>query len=430
MNEPFWAVIPAGGKGLRAHLPIPKQFQEIGGVPVLERTVRKVLGVPGIAGVVVSLPAGMRETSPKDVVSESRRRLLSLTSARAPVFVVEGGATRLESVWNGLEAVPEGAKWIAVHDACRPFFTNDLFCAVVAAAQDGGAAICAVSPSDTIKETRGSIVAKTLNRDSLAAVQTPQVFCADIIREAYRVAMRDGVPATDDSSLVERLGYPVTLVPGERGNIKVTYPEDFAVAETMAVQGSGWPSPRESGRDGADAGVSPAQPSMGMQVTGLGLDVHPLAAGRQCVIGGVAIPFEKGLAGHSDADVLCHAVMDAVLGALGKGDIGVWFPNSDPEYEGASSVDLMAWMWGALKSEAAIVNVDATVMAEAPRIMPHAARMRENIAAALGTTPDRVSVKATTAERLGSLGRGEGVAAFAVATLAKVGLEQERRSLG
>lgn len=403
MNEPFWAVIPAGGRGIRAGYPVPKQFQKIGGVPVLERTVLKVLGVRGIAGVVVSLPAETGEIA-QDVVSESRRRLLGLSSARAPVFVVEGGQTRLESVQNALEAVPQEARWIAVHDACRPFFSYDLFERVVAAAQDSGAAICAVSPSDTVKQVRESRVASTLDRDSLGSAQTPQVFDAGVLRRAYSEAGTGGAPATDDSSLVERLGQPVIVVPGERGNIKVTYPEDFALGEALALRESG-------GRVPVPAAV---------QVNGLGFDVHPLGEGRRCVIGGVEIPFEKGLVGHSDADVLCHAVMDAVIGALGKGDIGVWFPDSDPKFEGASSIELMREMWDALKSKAAVVNIDATIVAEAPRIMPHAGQIRENIAAALWTTPDAVSVKATTAEKLGALGRGEGIAAFAVATLVKL----------
>lgn len=403
MSEPFWAVIPAGGRGVRAGLPVPKQFQKIGGVTVLERTVRRVLEVPGIEGVVVPLPASEAGESANDLVSEARRRLVGLSSAQAPVLVTEGGATRLESVNSGLQAVPRAARWIAVHDACRPFFSPELFARVVEAAQARGAAICAVAPSDTIKEVRRSMIASTLDRESLAAVQTPQVFAADLLREAYRAAISSGTAATDDSSLVERLGHPVAVVTGERRNIKITYPEDFSLGEILVAQ--------ETGRPGLE------QPLARVPVTGIGFDVHPLSPGRRCVIGGVDIPFEMGLAGHSDADVLCHAVMDAVLGALGKGDIGAWFPDGDPNYEGASSIGLMASMWDVLKAEATVVNIDAVVIAEAPRVMPHAARIRENIAGALCTGSGRVSVKATTAEKLGTLGRGEGIAAFAIATI-------------
>lgn len=404
MSEPFWAIIPAGGKGVRAGFPAPKQFQEIGGVTVLERTAAKVLDLPGVQGVVVALPAsGPSDRADEDeVIAAVRRRLDAMSSPDVPLIVAAGGVTRHESVLNALRLVPPDARWIAVHDASRPFFSADLFARVLDAATRSGAAICAVLPPDTVKMVQGSFVASTLDRDALASVQTPQVFAAEVLRAAHECALRDGFTGTDDSQLVERLGHKVAVVPGERRNLKITYPEDFAVAEVLAA-----------GEDRPDVLVG----RQSVPTTGLGFDIHRLVPGRRCVIGGVDIPFDKGLLGHSDGDVLCHAVMDAVLGALGKGDIGVWFPTGDPRYEGASSLSLMSSMWSALKEEARVVNVDAVVVAEQPRIMPHAEDIRRNLAAALDAEPARMSVKATTAEGLGSIGRGEGIATFAVVTL-------------
>jgi len=392
VSDPFWAIIPAGGSGVRASLGLPKQFYDMGGVTVLERTAMQVLGVPGLSGLVVALPVASGEDQQSSVIEGVRARLGSMSSPRAPVFLVDGGETRQQSVYRALVAVPRDARLIAVHDASRPFISREAFLRVVDAARVNGAAVCGVVPSDTVKAIRtGSageaLVDTTLNRDSLLSVQTPQVFAAPLLREAHEAAQRDGFAGTDDSSLVERTGHMVAVVPGERTNVKLTYPEDFAAVRT--------------------------------QVTGLGYDVHPLVEGRKCVIGGVDLPADMGLLGHSDADVLCHAVMDAILGALGNGDIGQWFPDSDPRFAGARSVDLLSEMWEQLSPTAEIVNIDAVVIAEAPRIMPRSAEMRRNIADALRCDPRQISVKATTAEGLGAIGRREGIAAYCVATLKK-----------
>lgn len=395
MSDPVWVVIPAGGLGVRAGLPLPKQFCDLNGVSVLERTVRQVMQAPEVVGIVIALPPGESRQAGYPRVLEIRDRLLSLSSPSRPVLLVDGGETRQESVRLALAHVPPEAGFVAVHDASRPFVSPDLFRRVVEAAYRSGAAICGIRPTDTIKATcsqdamdgaEGTVL-HTLDRDALVAVQTPQVFAASTLRKAHEAALRDAFQGTDDSSLVERLGMSVTVVAGERSNVKITYAEDFRLT--------------------------------GTQVTGLGFDIHPLAPGRRFVLGGVDIPSELGLAGHSDADVLVHAVMDAILGALGKGDIGQWFPDSDSRYEGASSIGLMRDMWDTLRVSAQIVNIDSVVIAETPRIMPHAPEIRKNIAVALGCRPEQVSVKATTAERLGALGRGEGVAAYSVATLLK-----------
>lgn len=395
MSDPVWVVIPAGGLGVRAGLPLPKQFCDLNGVPLIERTVRRVMQVPEVAGVVIALPPGGSGQAGHPRVKEVRERLLSLANRSRPIVIVDGGETRQESVRLALQHVPPEVGFVAVHDASRPFVSLDLFKRVVEAAYRFGAAICGIRPTDTTKVVRTSgasdgiegTVLHTLDRDSLVSVQTPQVFAAALLRKAHEAALRDSFTCTDDSGLVERLGVSVAVVEGERSNTKITFAEDFR--------------------------------SSGVQVTGLGFDIHPLEPGRKFILGGVDIPSDLGLAGHSDADVLVHAVMDAILGALGKGDIGQWFPDSDPKYKGASSVKLMGEMWDKLRASASIVNIDSVVIAESPKIMPHAAQIRENIAVALGCDPGQVSVKATTAERLGALGRKEGVAAYCVATLVK-----------
>jgi len=392
VNDPFWVIIPAGGHGLRAGLPLPKQFYDMGGAPVLEHTVTRVMDVPAVAGLVVALPREVPGEEQHPKVTEARRRLAGLSRPACPVILVDGGDTRQESVHKALREVPASVCWIAVHDASRPFISHEAFCRVVEAAFSAGAAICGIRPTDTVKavhagDAGATEVEGTLDREALIAVQTPQVFAAPLLREAHEAALRDGFTGTDDSSLVERLGRKVAVVQGERSNVKLTYPEDFAPLRT--------------------------------QVTGMGFDIHPLVQGRKCIIGGVEMPSDLGLLGHSDADVLCHAVMDAILGALGKGDIGQWFPDSDPRFAGASSIGLLAEMWAQLCPAAEIVNLDAVVIAEAPKIMPHAEEIRGNIASALSCSPQQVSVKATTAEGLGALGRREGIAAYCVATLTK-----------
>ena len=414
MNDPIWVIVPAAGSGVRAGLDVPKQFSMLGGVSVLERTVSTLLGIPAVAGVVVALPPYGGGSYVEGHVMRARSSIATLSRQDRPIVFVDGGRSRQESVYNGLVAVPEHVPWIAVHDACRPFCSKTLFERVAQAARHHGAAIPGLVPTDTVKiasrETEAvsrldqdlrfpMSVAQTLDRGSLINVQTPQVFSSQVLREAYLAAFKEGFVGTDDSQLVERLGLKVVVVEGERSNLKLTYPEDFALAKVLLD------------------GESTLAPKL---VVGLGFDIHPLVPGRTCILGGVRFDFEKGPAGHSDADVLCHAMMDGVLGALGKGDIGQWFPDTDPRYEGASSIGLMKEMWNAVKSEAEVVNVDAVIVAEAPKIMPKAMEIRENLADALNCDAGKISVKATTAEGLGTVGRGEGIAAFCVVTLKRL----------
>ncbi len=418
MNERLWVVVPAAGQGVRAGLGVPKQFAPIAGKTVLEWTVSRVLALPEVSGVVVAMPA--EAGSPPDSRGSVQETLLRMSEPDRPIVLIPGGTTRQESVYLALAALPADVRWVAVQDAARPCFSQDLFRRVWAVARVNGAAICGLKPTDTVKFRRmhvspessepGEVVGSTPDRELLVNVQTPQIFEARLLKRAHQAARDSGWSGTDDSQLVEALGHPVAFVPGERGNLKITYPEDLDMAEKRLVGDSGGLARNETGGPHTT-------------VTGLGFDIHPLVSGRKCVLGGIVIPSDKGPLGHSDGDVLCHAVMDALLGSLGQGDIGVWFPPGDPQYEGANSLTLMRDMWKRLAADARtglkIVHIDATVIAEVPRVSPFYGAMRDAIGSALGISPEQVSIKATTAERLGAVGREEGIAAFAVATLLK-----------
>ena len=431
MNEELWCIIPAAGHGTRACSREPKQFVTISGKTILEWTASKVLALPEVDGVVLALPQGFRDNHEiMEIVVSLERAWLK------PVFAIEGGANRQTSVMKALQEIPPEPRWVMVHDASRPLFTAGLFRRVFEAAKSISAAICAVEPVDTVKAVSSKddevlpVVGMTLKRDGLVLVQTPQIFDYRLLRFAYERAKEDGFVGTDDSQLVERLGHNVAIVPGERTNLKITFPEDFVLAasllESTNTHGTGHeakpgdrsePKCEDARKKAGKRAVKPE----GCFVTGLGLDVHPLVPGRKCVLGGVEIPFEKGLLGHSDADVLCHAIMDAILGALNMGDIGVWFPSDDPVYQNARSLKLLSAMWSVLSKRARIVHIDCTIVAQSPRLSPYIEGMRENISRVLKISQDRISIKGTSPENIGALGREEGIAAFCTATVYKKG---------
>jgi len=325
---------------------------------------------------------------------ERARRLVAGGPADKTEKVVTGGDTRQQSVRNGLGEVRADTDIVVVHDAARPFASVGLIERCLQAAREHGAAIAALTCSDTVKYSQDArTIARTIAREGLFLAQTPQAFRYSVLMSAIERAGQEGLEATDEAGLVERTGRPVFLVPGSPENIKVTTPADLALAEAIAL-----------GRAG------PAS-------TGFGYDVHPFAAGRPLILGGVEFAGEVGLAGHSDADVVCHAVCDAALGCACAGDIGTHFPDSDPAWRGARSLDLLAAAAGIVRGLGFnIVHADATLVAEAPRIMPRAEAMRANIAGALGVAAENVSIKATTSEGLGFVGRREGIACFAVCT--------------
>jgi 2-C-methyl-D-erythritol 4-phosphate cytidylyltransferase/2-C-methyl-D-erythritol 2,4-cyclodiphosphate synthase len=379
------AIIAAGGQGTRFGGPRPKQLVEVGGRPILERSVRAFLDHPAVAEVVVALPRALAADPPP-----------YLRGAR--VHIVPGGERRRDSVAEAFRAVPAASEIVVIHDAARPFASGDLIARTIAAAAETGAAVAAVRARDTVKHARGGgekalVVGETLARDTIYLAQTPQAFRRAVLADAIRQP-GDG---TDEAALAERAGHAVRIVEGEWTNIKITSSEDLVVAEAIAARGA----PAKRARTGR---------------AGTGYDLHRLVDGRPLVLGGVRLPADRGALGHSDADVVCHAVTDAILGALSLGDIGRHFPDSDQRWKDASSVDLLARAV-ALVSDAGyeVGNVDVTIVLERPKIGPYVNQMCRTLAAALGVEPGQVSVKAKTNEGLDAIGRGEAIAAHAVA---------------
>jgi 2-C-methyl-D-erythritol 4-phosphate cytidylyltransferase/2-C-methyl-D-erythritol 2,4-cyclodiphosphate synthase len=379
------AVVVAGGRGLRAGGDGPKQYRELAGQPAIR---------PSLA-----LLAEHREISVvQPVIHPDDVGLYAAASAGLNLLPpVLGGATRQASVRAGLEALEaRRPEFVLVHDAARPFASPALVERAIAAARKAGAAIPAIPVADTVKtvDTAG-IVTGTLARDGLRIVQTPQAFKFDTLMAAHRraqAASRDDF--TDDAALAEWAGLKVATFEGEVANVKLTTAEDFQRAEAAHL-----------------AELSDVR-------TGFGFDVHQFAAGDHVMLGGVRIPHEQSVTGHSDADVVLHALVDAILGALADGDIGVHFPPSDPQWRGASSDRFLTFAVERVKARGGrIAHVDITVVCEAPRIGPHRDAMRARIAEIAGIVSARVAVKATTSERMGFTGRGEGIVAFANATV-------------
>jgi 2-C-methyl-D-erythritol 2,4-cyclodiphosphate synthase/2-C-methyl-D-erythritol 4-phosphate cytidylyltransferase len=315
--------------------------------------------------------------------------------------IVAGGARRQDSVAAGLEALPEAIEIVVIHDGARPLTEPELFDRCVAAAAESGAAIAATPVSDTLKQVTEGVIRATVDRAGLWAAQTPQAFRLESLSQAMTFGANE--TATDEARLCELAGLAVTVVPSSLANLKVTRAEDIPVADALLRYRGG-----ERGSRGVQEGNR----------VGIGYDAHRFAAGRRLVLGGVEIAHDRGLDGHSDADVLLHAIADAILGAASLGDIGQLFPPSDERFRDADSQLLLREVVDLAREAGwAPGNVDATVLAEAPRVAPQVPLMRERIAACLGLTLDAVSVKATTNEGMGSIGRGEGIAALATATL-------------
>ena len=371
------AIIVAAGSSSR--MGFDKLFYEIEGTPVLSHTLAAFENHPLVDGIVL-------------VTGEAERHAAALAQPFGKVrAVVRGGETRVASVRAGLAAAGrEGL--IAIHDGARPFVSAQVITRTIEAADRWGGAAPAVPVKDTVKQAAADgAVVRTLPRAELRAVQTPQVFDALLYDEALSACTDETV--TDDCGVFEAAGRKVLLVEGDYANIKITTRDDLSPYETKEV-------PR-------------------MRI-GHGYDVHRLVPERDLILGGVQIPFEKGLAGHSDADVLTHAVMDALLGAAALGDIGRHFPDTDPAYEGADSIQLLQTVMCLLEQEGwAAENIDVTVLCQAPRLALHIPAIRKTLAAAMGLPLGAVSVKATTEEGLGFTGAGEGIAAHAVCLLSE-----------
>lgn len=383
------AILAAGGSGLRIGAQQPKQFLALDGRTMLELSLEALATHPEVGHVVVALPSAHLASAPA-----------CLSRAwPCPVTVVEGGARRQDSVARAFAAVSPDADVVLVHDAARPFATAAVVSRVIAAASRSGAAIPALAATDTVKLGRRDgtqqWVASTLPRQEVFLAQTPQGFRRAVLAAAVE-ASADVQAATDEAALVERLGGQVEIVDGDPGNLKVTTPEDLAAARGRLRGG------------GERATIR----------VGTGYDLHRLVADRALILGGVTIPFDRGLAGHSDADIVCHAVTDAILGAAALGDIGQLFPDSGAAWKDADSLDLLRRAVARVQAAGfRIGNVDVTVIAERPKLLPHVPAMRAQLAAALGVALDAVSVKGKTNETVDSMGRGESMACHAVALL-------------
>ena len=376
----IYAIIPAAGSGSRAGFRENKLLRRVGGAPVLQRTAAAFAANAQIAGIAVC------------VNERDREAVRAMLAPLENVLLVEGGETRTASVRNALEALaalPCPPDYVLIHDGARPFVTQKIIDDCIATVRQFGSAVCALPCTDTAVRAESGFIRETVPREGLYTLQTPQGFAFPALLAAYRkIAESDAF--TDDSGVFRRYAAPPRLFRGDPANKKLTFPEDFDVEEFR---------------------------------TGVGVDTHAFGAERDhIVLGGVRIPFSAGLRAHSDGDVLCHAVMDALLSAAGLPDIGHYFPDTDPQYAGADSLALLAKVRGILAGHGArAVNVSASIVAEKPRLAPHIPQMKQNIARALGIAEGAVGIAAGTNEGLGYLGRGEGVTVIANALIRTVG---------
>ncbi len=376
-----YAVALAGGRGARYDPVKDKLWEPIAGLPLWLHSVRRLAQHPQIAGVVVVAPESQHE--------RFRRHLNSIPKI---VGLVPGGDTRQASCAAGCASVPTDADRIAVHDCARPNLSAALLDRVLGPYEDA-AVVPGVSMSETIKRVHNWLVAETLDRTGIYRMQTPQVVQAEWLRRAHRELSGR---FTDEAAMIEAIGGTVRVVEGDVCNIKVTVEQDREIIRSLMER-------------------API-----MVRTGFGYDVHRLEAGIPLVLGGVHIDYSRGLAAHSDGDALTHAICDALLGAAGLPDIGVLFPNSNPELKGIDSQVLLKEVGQRIRAEGWLAeNVDSTVIAEEPKIAPYTQEMRQRLAGTLGILPEQVNVKATTNEGLGELGSGQGIAAYAVVTIQK-----------
>src|SRR5215470_930443 len=375
------ALVVAAGQGSRFGGPLPKQYLPLAGAPVLRHAVSALAGHQRIAEVLVVIRP------------EDRARFEQAVAGLAVLPPVGGGATRQDSVRLGLEALaPRRPDRVLIHDGARPFPDQALVDRIIDGLDRAAAAIPCLPLNDTIKRAENGAIRETIDRSSLWRAQTPQGFQFDAILAAHRAAV--GRRLTDDAAVAEAAGLAPLVVAGSEDNLKITTPQDLTAAERLIAARL------------ADVRV------------GQGFDVHPFAPGDHVSICGVKIPHNMSLVGHSDADVGLHALTDAVLGAIGAGDIGMHFPPGEPRWRGAASDQFLRHAADLVRAQGGVVSaVDVTIICERPRIAPYRAAMVERVAAILHVATNRVSVKATTTEKLGFTGRSEGIAAQAVATV-------------
>ncbi len=384
-----YTVMMVAAAGNSTRMGCAKQHILLDGQPVLLRTLLALQSVDSIDEILLI-------TREQD--AECFTTLAEQHGVTKLTRTVRGGDTRQQSVANGLAALPPEATLVGIHDGARPLVTPEVVEAVIAAAEAHGGAAVAVKVKDTLKQTDpDGFITATPDRSSLWRVQTPQVFAREPFCAAMAAAIAEGRDFTDDCQLMEQAGHPVRLIAGLDTNLKLTTPEDVRLAEAILH------------------GETKEEHTMRI---GHGYDVHRLVEGRPLILGGVNIPFDRGLLGHSDADVLTHAVMDALLGAAALGDIGGLFPDTDPAYKGADSIRLLEEVVRRIREAGyTIGNIDATVLAQQPKLKPHIPAMRARLAAACGVDESCINLKATTEEGLGFTGAMEGIAAHAVCLL-------------
>lgn len=385
------AIVVSAGEGTRMKKVVPsKQLAVIGGMPVIAHTLAAFESASLVDRIIV-VARGQDIKAIKEIVRDYGFQKVT--------DIITGGSTRQQSVRNGLSRTTEADLFIAIHDGARPLIQPEDINRVVQMAQQTGAAILGAKVSDTLKRVQGdNIITQTIDRSELYGAQTPQVFSRKLLINGFSQASGKKIDATDDSQLLERIGVKVALVEALHHNFKITTPGDLQLAELLL----------------AGLQDSHSDSSFDFRI-GQGYDVHRLVEGRKLILGGVEIPFEKGLTGHSDADAVCHAVTDALLGAAGLGDIGTHFPDTDPAYLGANSVELLKKATALLRERNWVpINLDITVIAQQPKIAPYASQMRTVLADALKIPGERVNIKGKTEEGMGFTGSGEGIAAQAV----------------
>lgn len=380
------AIVLAAGSGRRMGIPLAKQFLPLGGVPLVAHSLLAFQNSPIIDAITLVVAEKDATKARVDIVE---RFGISKCSR-----VVVGGKERQDSVGNALAHLDGNFNLVVIHDGVRIFIRDSLIAASLEAAQEYGASAVGIPLKDTVKQIDGeAFVVNTPPREHFWLIQTPQAFRYEVITAAYEMAFREGFYATDDAALVERLGLPVKMVPGTDDNIKITTTTDLLLARALRGE-------RE------------------MMSVGFGYDSHRFVTNRDLWLGGVRVPFAKGLAGHSDADVLLHALIDAIIGALGSGDIGKFFPDTDARYKDVQSSLLLGEIMELVKARGLLVgNIDTTVVLEEPYLRPFIETMRESIAGIVGVPRTCVNIKAKSNEGMGFVGRGEGIAAFAIVTL-------------
>lgn len=378
---------------------IKKTYLSLGDRPILSHTLSVFDQVSSVSQIIVMVSSGDVEKCWSEAITPYH--------FQTPIQVVVGGSTRQESVFLGLKMVNKDTDWIAIHDGVRPFVTQSQIENCLNECNTFQAVALAVPVKDTIKViNQDQFAVQTPERQTLWAVQTPQVFNKKLLIDAHNTALRAKKTATDDATLVEQNGTPVKLVEGDYRNLKITTPEDLEIARTFLAN---------SNPDQANIKLNRTLAPR----TGIGYDLHRLVKNRKLVLGGVEIPFELGLLGHSDADVLTHAICDAMLGAVALGDIGQHFPDNDPKYAGIDSLILLDRVCKLIANQGdfTIQNIDATVICQRPKLADHIPHMRQKLAKVINIDISQINIKATTGEGLGPIGECQAIAAQSVCCL-------------